>query len=260
MHVLEGVIVLALGLIAGSYLGCLAYRLPRKQDTVHEPSRCTRCGVKLNWPELLPLISFWYLGGKCRYCHSSISIVYPLIEAVTALIFLLLWFRFNISFPELVILWAFSGILIAVLFSDILSLIIPDKLLLFGAILLALIFVFNFAGFLFDCPVINCAITAGFLGGVFMLGILGGLFFISHGRWLGFGDVKLGLFLGFLFGFPAIINIFYIAFISGAILGIILLLLHRAKRGSMLPLGAFLSGAAIFYLLFPVFIFENIPW
>jgi prepilin signal peptidase PulO-like enzyme (type II secretory pathway) len=181
------------------------------------------------------------LKGKCRYCHKKISIQYPLVEIATALLFLLI-FNQNLFFTFF--LFIISCFFIIIFVYDLKHLIIPDKVI-YPAI--AIVLIFNFWNFIGNCLPAGKAgkliienfannLIAAFIGAIFFLLI----FLISRGKWIGFGDVKLGFLMGLFLGFPQIITGLFFAYLIGAIIGTGLILLKRKKMKSEVAFGPFL--------------------
>jgi len=221
------VILFLLGLAIGSFLNVLIYRLPRELPFVKGRSRCPHCEHVLAWYDLVPLISYVVLLGRCRYCKQYISIQYALIELASGLLFV-----FAPSLPWLVALEVF--LVLAVI--DLQHLLIPDGLLVF---LIAVALVIRIA---WHPANVLSALGAG---GFFLI-----LWLVSRGTWIGFGDVKLGVVLGLMFGFPGAALVIYGGVILGGLVSIILLLLRKANRKTAVPLGTFLALAAMIYILY----------
>ncbi len=219
--------VFILGLLVGSFLNVLIYRLPRELPFVKGRSHCPRCDRVLVWYDLIPLISYIVLFGRCRSCKRHISLQYPLIELASGLLF--------VFAPSLLWLIALEIFLVLSVI-DLRHLLIPDGLLVvLVALALAMRVAWHSANLL----------SALGIGGFFLL-----IWLISHGKWIGFGDVKLGAALGLLFGFPGAIVVLYGGVVFGGLVGIILLLLRKANRKTAVPLGTFLALAAIAYILY----------
>ncbi|MEK7616155.1 MAG: prepilin peptidase [Patescibacteria group bacterium] len=211
----------AFGLIVGSFLNVLIYRIPHGEGFFAGRSHCPYCGHRLVWYDLVPLVSFVLLRGHCRYCSERISLQYPLIELISGLLFVLLW--------QQPLMLAAIALLLVISVIDLQHFLIPDMLLV-PIVLLALVnhrswdaVIFAFAAALF-----------------FFL-----LWFFSRGRWIGFGDVKLAGVLGLLFGFPDALVVFYVAVIVGGLLGSILLVLKKATMKTQLPFGTLLAFGAV---------------
>lgn len=212
------------GLIVGSFLNVLIYRIPRDQPFVAGRSHCPHCNHILAWYDLIPVASFLMLRGRCRYCGHTISPQYPIIEIISAIFFV-----FAPSAPALIVLELF--LILAII--DYQHFIIPDGLLI------ALVIVSPFMGAIswnHVLAVLGC-------GGFFFA-----LWAISKGRWIGFGDVKFAAVLGLLFGFPGAVVVIYIAVILGGLFGVILLVLHKATGKTPLPFGTLLGLCAIAFI------------
>ncbi|MCX6760429.1 MAG: prepilin peptidase [Candidatus Nealsonbacteria bacterium] len=230
--------VFIFGLIVGSFLNCVIYRLEVGKSFLKGRSFCPDCKHDLSWLDLIPVFSYIFLSGKCRYCDKKISIQYPLVEISTGLVFLLI-FQSLLStassyflFSVLYFLTAASLLIIIFVF-DLKHFIIPDRVL-FPLTGIALIYslISNLQSL---NGLINIFVSA-FSAGAFFLAI----YLVSRGKWLGFGDVKLAFFMGLLLGFPDIIVALYSAFTIGAIIGVGLILAKRKNMKSEIPFGPFL--------------------
>lgn len=234
-------LVFFIGLSFGSFINVIIARLDRKRGLIFGRSECPKCGHRLNWTDLAPVFSFIFLGGKCRYCHRRISLEYPAVEITTALVFLAYFFFNN---PHGVTATIINPTILVVFISlivfDIKWLILPDKMIL---LLILSGFLANFSaglsGFLLS-------IVYGFILSVpFVI-----LYLASCGRWLGFGDLKLIFVLGIIFGFWPAVSLIIVAVWAAALWGITLMTLGRATPKTALPFGAFLSSAAIVFIIF----------
>lgn len=258
------VILGVIGLCAGSFVNALVWRLheqetPSKDKTYASRlsiskgrSMCPHCKHELAVQDLVPVLSWIGLGGKCRYCHKSISAQYPLVELATAILFIISYIcwpvAFNPSQTALLVLWlGFLTGLMALLVYDLRWLLLPDRLVypLSGlAAAQAAIVVIAAHHPLAALLNVVCAAIVG--GGLFYL-----LFQVSDGRWIGGGDVKLGAVLGLVAGTPARSLLFiFMASILGSLVSLPLLASHRLKRESMIPFGPFLIIALIIVQLF----------
>jgi len=217
------------GLIVGSFLNCVIYRLETGKSFLGGRSFCPDCQHVLSWNDLVPVFSFLMLGGRCRYCNKKISWQYPLVELTTALLFILI---FNLSQNLLnTSYWLLiTSFLIIIFVYDLKHYIIPDKVV-FPAIVLALIYNLLDTNYL----LLN-TILAALSASAFFLSI----YLISKGKWLGFGDVKLSFLIGLYLGFPNILVALFLAFLIGAIIGLILIAKGRKTLKSIVPFGPFL--------------------
>jgi len=243
MEIYLSIIVFLFGTIMGSFLNVIIFRY----NTGRKPtgrSFCFSCGKKLNWYELIPIISFLIQKGKCKKCKSRISVQYPVVEILTGVIFLLIFnsqfLIFNeISIFKTIFYWIIFSILIIISVYDIRHKIIPNRLVLFFIILSFISLFLNGRSELID-------VLSGFIFATpFAL-----IWLFSKGRMMGLGDAKLILGIGFLLGFSQGLVSLIISFWFGAIVGIGLILLNRTFTiKSEIPFGPFLIlGAFIVFL------------
>jgi len=219
--------IFVFGAIIGSFLNVVILRYGKK--SLNGRSICSFCSQQLKWFELIPILSFFLLGGKCIRCQKKISWQYPLVEIVTGTLFLLIFIFFTltgdhplgVAIFNLILLWSIFSLLIIIFVYDIYHKIIPDLLVfLFSGLALANFLVFDFQGFGFS--LYNNLWAGPILALPFAF-----LWFVSGGRWMGLGDAKLafgiGWFLGLIKGSSAIILGIWI----GAIVGLFLVALSR---------------------------------
>lgn len=208
------------GLAVGSFLNVLIDRLPRGRNVITGRSTCDYCGKTLRWFELIPLISFLVQRGRCRRCHKKLSWQYPIVELATAAGFIF----FTPSY------WIIFSSLLVIFVADLKYQIIPDSMVVLGVI-----------GVL---GVIRENFIAGIGASAFFLF----LWLVTHGKGMGLGDVKLAFLMGLLLGFPNIIIASYLAFLTGAGVGVILILLGKKKLKEKIAFGPFLvTGTIIAY-------------
>lgn len=238
-------LVFLFGIAIGSFLNVLVDRIPRNESVVVSRSHCEHCRHILAWYDLIPLLSYALLRGKCRYCHKHIGYYYPIVEALTGILFvitanfLLSDFRILAGFD--LISFALSGYyylliscLIVIIFTDIKYGIIPFKII--SVIVLAAIVYAIFSPFF-----INYLLTALGAFGLFL-----SLFLLTKGKGLGFGDVVYAFMMGLVLGFPKIIVGLYIAFLTGAIISLLLVWSGKKKmKGDSIPFGPFLAAGTI---------------
>lgn len=222
--------VLATGLALGSFLGAVTYRLARKESFVKGRSRCPRCGANIKWYDNIPVLSFLLLGGRCRSCHKKISLRYPLIEITTALGVLGIYIL-NLSFPIFLIFVLLITISIFVI--DLENEIIPDELIFLGLGVTTLALLLGWNG----------SFYLHFFGGLSASLFLLLINLITKGKGMGLGDVKYALFAGTFLGFPKSVSWLFLSFLTGASLGVILILLGRARLGKHIPFGPFLAAS-----------------
>ena len=240
----------------GSFLNVLISRLPKKESILGY-SKCPDCRKRIAWHDNIPVLSFLFLKGRCRNCRSKISRQYPLIELLTGFLFLFSFLIYGSDPVFLVYTLFFISLLVVIAFIDLKHFIILDNLILSGFIVSTLL-IFNFqfpisnefSIFQFsNCEIITCSFKDAFWGLSFFAGIFLLLFLSSKGRWLGLGDVKLAALLGFVFGLKGAVNIFYLTFLTGFIIAIMLLVLKKADLKTQVPLGLIMAGSSILFLL-----------
>jgi len=238
-----------LGLIFGSFINALVWRTKTKKSIMHGRSMCVHCHHELSWADLIPVLSWLFLRGRCRYCHGPISIQYPLVELATGGLFILsylAWPRELVGPYEAVYfgLWLIASILlVAMAVYDLKWMQLPDKFNwpfvlsgLMGVAVLSQIDISSVADYL-----IGLAAAWAFFAG---------LYFMSKGRWLGGGDVKFALGLGLWLGWPKVVVGLMLAFYSASAVILPLLLLGVLSRRQPVPFGPFLIIGTIFGLLY----------
>lgn len=237
------ILVFILGSALGSFLNVLIDRLSTDKPFVGGRSYCEDCKKELQGLDIIPLISYLILKGKCRHCKKKIPFRLFVVEFLTGLFSVLIFLLFLqgvFSLPAalliFLIIYAFFGIFVA----DIVYGIIPDLLVI--ASLLGSFFYVAVQGF----PLQNHLLSAfGTIAFFFFL------FIITKGKGMGLGDVKLSFVLGFLLGFPLIIVSLYIAFLTGAVISIILVICKKLRFfGSTIPFGPFLVASSVVALFY----------
>lgn len=259
---LTHVSVFLFGLAIGSFLNVVIFRLEKDKLILSGRSKCPKCQAVLNWRDLVPLLSFVWQKGRCRYCGAKISRQYPVVEMATGLLFLsavlirqsaeknpaysdsLLAFM---TIFDLIII----SFLIVIFVYDLKHYLIPDKIV-YPAI--GISFLYFLAA---DYGSLPGRILAGFGTAVFFLLLV----VVSRGRWMGLGDAKLSFLMGLWLGWPLVLAALLLSFFSGAGAGLVLIILGRKKMKSEIPFGPFLTGSTILvFLLAPFFksILENL--
>jgi len=220
------------GAFIGSFLGVLADRIPRSETIIKGRSHCEFCKKELKWLDLIPIFSFLFLKGKCRYCHKKLSWHYPIIELTTGILFALtfLFLRSGFTISLLFYLIIVSS-LIVIFFTDLKYGIIPDKILL-PAVIISAVYLL-----IFSPQSLIMHLVSGFGACMFFLILV----LITKGKGMGTGDVKFAFLMGLFLGFPQIIVGLYIAFLTGALISIILVLWGKKNffKGTI-PFGPFL--------------------
>jgi leader peptidase (prepilin peptidase)/N-methyltransferase len=245
-------IVVVVGLCLGSFVNALVWRLREEISIAHGRSMCPHCRHELAAKDLVPVLSWLALGGKCRYCGQPISAQYPLVEAGTAALFAAsyIWWPAVINGSQTAIFVLWLGLLtglIALAVYDLRWLLLPNRLVYPLAVIAsaqALIAILAA-----DQPMtalLNVVLAVIVGGGIFYV-----LFQVSKGKWIGGGDVKLGALLGLIVATPghAVLFIFF-GSVLGSLVSLPLLTKGRLKRTSVIPFGPFLIAGAIVTVLF----------
>ena len=226
------IIIFLYGIVIGSFLNVVIYRVPKKENIVSTRSHCMTCGYQLKWYDLIPLFSWIFLGGKCRKCRTRISVQYPVIEAANGILYLIVFWKYGMSLDSLLYCLLFSALL-ALSVIDFRTYEIPLGINIFILALGLIRVAMDFS------HVIDYGI--GFLCvSIFLLLI----YYITKGRGIGGGDVKLMAVCGLLLGWKLII----LAFLLGCIIGSVCHLLRMRFAGAdrVLAMGPYLSiGVAI---------------
>ncbi len=234
----EALAATLLGAMAGSFANVAIHRLPRRESLVAPRSRCPHCGHPIRARDNIPLVSFLWLRGRCRDCARPISWRYPLVEALTALLFLGAWHWFGPSLGALRA-WLFALIMVIVFFVDLDHRIIPDAVTFPGLAL----------GVILAVPTGPRGLL-GSLGAALGAGLLFFLIAAASRGGMGGGDVKLAAVMGAFLGWPVVAAALFISFTLGGVVGLGLLATGRRRRKDPVPFGPFLAAgglAALFW-------------
>lgn len=243
MHIFLDIFLTVVGAAIGSFLNVLISRIPQGISIVYPSSHCPKCGHAIRFYDNIPIISYIILRGRCRDCHEKISPRYPLVEMLTAIISLLLFWKFGLSFKYL-FSFVFSCTLIVITFVDFDHQIIPDIITLPGIPIFALIAVL-FMGVPWMDAVIGIIIGGGCLYAVAV-----GYELITKREGMGGGDIKLLAMLGGFLGWKSIFFIVFVSSLLGALVGISMMIAKGQDMKYAVPFGPFLSIAAIAYIFF----------
>ena len=225
------------GLVIGSFLNVCIYRLPRDQSIVWPASRCTTCGREISWYENIPVLSYAILRGRCRTCGDRISLMYPLVEVVTAGVFVAVAAAFGLSWL-LPIRLLFGCAMIVLLVIDLQHQILPNEITLPGIVV-------GLAASLIADPGWRDALIGALAGGGLLSLVAWGYERIRHQEGLGFGDVKMLAMIGAFLGWKLMLLTLVGASLLGSLTAGVLMLAGRADWQSKLPLGTFLAIAAV---------------
>jgi len=243
-----------LGLCFGSFVGALTWRIHKNMDFVKARSQCDICGHILEPKDLIPLFSWLYLKGKCRYCGKPISMEMPLVELTTAAIFVLSYLFWPTSLDlagnlVLFVTWLICSVgLVALALYDLKWMLLPSKILyptLLVAIVGQFIYLIGYAPNKLHYGLSWLAAVA-VASGIFLI-----IFTVSSGRWIGYGDVRLGLITGTLLQTPGkSLLMIFLASVLGSLAVLPLLATGKKSLSAKLPYGPFLIFSTYLCIVF----------
>ena len=233
MSILYTILFFVYGIVFGSFYNVVGLRVPKKESIVSPPSHCKTCDRNLGPLDLVPVFSYLFLKGKCRKCGSKISPIYPFMEFVTGFLFALSFYMLGFS-AELVIAILLVSLLVIISVSDIVYMLIPDKVLLPFAVVFFVTRLFIPLTPWWD----------SLLGALVGFGVLYLIAVVSKGG-MGGGDIKLFFVLGLVLGTVNTLVTLFLAALIGSIVGIILLKITGKGRKTPIPFGPSIAIAAI---------------
>lgn len=260
-------IFFAAGLIVGSFLGAANWRLKTAEDIVWKRSHCPKCGHGIRWYDNVPLLSFIVLHGRCRDCRKYISWEYPLIELMTGILFAGVAARFfGASFLGItgIAAGAFSRnavvdmsfllfavcYLVLIFWHDYDYMLIPDAVVYPAMIVTIFYQVYKYVqsplGFTNVGSPLTGSLVAAFGAALFFAALI----WMSKGKWIGGGDVKLGFLAGLIVGWPKILFVFFLTYFIGAVVSLALIVLKRKTWKSRIPFAPFVVTAVLIILFF----------
>jgi leader peptidase (prepilin peptidase)/N-methyltransferase len=215
------------GLVVGSFLNVVIFRLPVGESLVRPPSHCPECEAPIRWYDNVPLASWTWLRGRCRRCGGRISVRYPLVEALTALSFTLAYWRFGLTW-DVGIAWIFVALIIVVALIDYDHMIIPNRITIPGSLvcLAASISLHPRDWWVYLAAAGGAALFCFLLAVVF--------------QGMGGGDVTMALLVGSALGRRTVVA-FFLAFLTGSLAGLYLVAVKKRSRKAKVPFGPFLA-------------------
>ena len=227
-----------LGLVTGSFLNVCIHRLPRRLSVASPGSRCGACETPIAWRDNVPVLSYVLLGGRCRHCGAGFSVVYPLVELVTLVVFLVHFWVFGATALGLVRV-AFACAMVVLFFIDLEHQILPNVITLPGIVA-------GLAASAFLPPGLFLAVLGALLGGGVLWAIAEIYVRVRGMEGMGMGDVKMLGMIGAFLGAPLMALTLVIASFAGALTGVGLMLAGRGDLQRRLPFGTFLAAAGVF--------------
>lgn len=241
---MELIFATVLGALVGSFLNVVILRLPAEGESiVFPPSHCPQCQALIRWYDNIPMLSFLWLGGRCRSCRKPISWQYPAVELLMALLSFALFRRFGMT-PAFFIYFVFCAALLAIIVIDWYHQIIPDVISLPGIIL-------GFAASFF-LPGLSWQESALglLLGGGIFYGIAAGYYLLARRAGMGGGDIKLLAMIGAFLGWRALPFVIFASALLGSVIGIGAMIKQKKGGKTVIPYGPFLAVASYGYLFF----------
>ncbi|GGD03515.1 prepilin peptidase [Pontibacillus salipaludis] len=222
-----------LGLIFGSFFNVVGQRVPKNEMLKESRSYCPKCGYKLNWLDLYPVLSYITLKGKCRNCKTSISPLYPIVEATTGFLFAYSFIRFGFS-AELIVALLFTSLLVIITVTDLTYMLIPNVILLFFLPLLIIGRIVSPLDPWWDS-------LAGGATGLVLTAII----IIASRGGMGGGDMKLFGVIGIVLGLPGVLLAFFLSTLYGSLISGVLLLFKKIDRKKPVPFGPYIVLGAL---------------
>lgn len=233
-------LIIVLGLVIGSFLNVCIHRIPREESIAFPPSHCTSCNHKLSYLDLVPVISYIFLRGKCRYCGEKISIRYPLIECLNGIFYLLIYLKFGVTLITIKYCIFVSFLIVISMIDFDTQYVFTSTTILSGII--GIVFILT-QYFMHENGVLNL-ILGGLIGG----GIIGLIVFLTKG--MGEGDIEIAVVCGLFLGTKAIMLGLFLAIILGGIIGIIIVLLKLKKLKEKMAFGPFIAVGSIISMFY----------
>ena len=239
---MELVLIFILGIVIGSFLNVCIYRIPMEKSIAFPPSHCTNCKHSLKPLDLIPILSYICLGGKCKYCNEKISVRYPIIEVINGILYLLVYLKFGLTLVALKYCILVS-ILIVIGMIDYDTQFVFTSTTIFGGII-AVIFIIIQA-VLYSAGTIDLV-----LGGVIGFAIIGLIVFLTKG--MGEGDIEIAAVCGLFLGVKGILLGLFLAVILGGVVGVIILLLKLKKAKEKIAFGPCIAIGSLISMLWGV--------
>ncbi len=246
-----GALAFLVGASIGSFLNVVADRVPRGQSVLRPRSRCDACGTALSLTDLVPVLSYLWLRGRCRYCGARVPLRVPLVEGGTGALFLLFYLHDGLTGGSLLLALA-AALLLALALIDLEHGLVPDRLVLPGALVALLVSpLWPLLGVERSLGPIEGALGSALgavAAGAGALLLFLAVVVLSRGR-MGWGDVKLAGFLGLLTGVPGVAVALWLAIVAGGAAAMLLLGLRRRGMKDAIPFAPFLAAGGVAALL-----------
>jgi leader peptidase (prepilin peptidase)/N-methyltransferase len=238
--------VIILGLLIGSFINVIIARIVNDNDNIYRPSRCPGCKNDIPWHCNIPIFSFIFLKGKCRKCKLKISFIYPIVEVLSAITFLICYLNYGLSLDFLFSTIFFLGLLI-IFFTDFKYFLIFDSITLPMAAIGIVITAFSLNPF--NIRILD-SIFGALIGYALIFSIRWVYFKIKKVEGMGLGDAKLFLALGAWLGFQSLLFILFVSSLLGSIYGYAYIFIAKKNKNVEIAYGCFIILAVVLYQFF----------
>lgn len=240
MNLIMSIFVFVCGLIFGSFFNVCIFRIQKGESIAYPPSHCTSCNNELKWYDLVPVLSYVVLKGKCRYCKEKISLRYPAVELITGVLFYFIYLKYGINILTIKFIVLIS-LLIVIGMIDFDTTDVYSSTTITGMVAGV---IFILIGMYFKTNVPIPFIIGGLLGG----GIIAIIILITGG--MGWGDAEICLLCGLFLGWKLTVVMLMLSFVLGGIIGLALIALRIKSRKDYIPFGPFITLAAMIAVFF----------
>lgn len=232
-------IVFLYGIVFGSFLNVCIYRIPNEQSIVNPPSHCGSCDHRLGWKDLIPILSYVFLKGRCRYCGEKISLRYPGVELLTGVLLIGIYLRYGLVFD-------FFKYSILTLFLIVIALIDYDTTDVYSSVICTGITI-GIIFLILERFMYSTRVSDYIIGAVIGLVIIGGIYLLTGG--FGAGDIEIAVLCGIFLGWKLEIYFILLSFIIGGVIGITIILFKKKSKTDYMPLGPSLAMGAYVVLI-----------
>lgn len=239
---MDYILIFTLGIVIGSFLNVCIYRIPMEESIAFPPSHCTSCKHNLKAIDLIPILSYIFLRGRCRYCSEKVSIRYPLIEGLNGILYLIVYLKFGLTLIALKYCILVS-LLIVIGMIDYDTQFVFTSTTIFGGII-GIIFI------LMQATVYKSGTLDLVLGGLIGFVIIGLIVFLTKG--MGEGDIEIATVCGLFLGVKGILLGLFLAIIFGGIAGMIILLLKLKKAKEKIAFGPYIAIGNLISMMFGI--------
>lgn len=233
------ILVFIFGLFIGSFLNVCISRIPSGESIAYPPSHCSNCNTRLKMLDLVPILSYVFLKGRCRYCNSKLSLEYPFMEFITGLLFALLYLKFGLSF-SLVKYIIFTSLILVIGVIDLKTQDVYLSLTLTG-------FILGTGIILIEKLIYNQSLMNSLLGALIPAALISLIVFITKG--MGEGDIEIAALCGLFVGFKLSILMMLLSFVLGGLVGGLLILFKIKDRKDYMAFGPYIALASFLAIM-----------